>query len=346
VFQSGDSLLVTRTTDNGAHWDTAQRIVVASGVNYVLGDVDNQGRVHIVWADAHTGNLEVYYERSTDNGATWSPPTRFTISSLSIPYWLEAKDANTYVSYYNHTTFMARRRSFDGGASWEDETRWPSYKMPGLDGTCVCLGEGDWLHFVAYTTSGWPMVYRIEYCRSKDAGTHWPDSAVTISDSDPLQRYPRAIATSGGDAHVLWEDYKYGNYEIMYRRGVGLAGMEDDEDRAPVPLPGLTLSAEPSLISHSTVLSYVLSTDADVVVTVRDAVGRLVRSLLNGRQRAGRYRLSWDGRDDSGRPVSAGCLFCTVRTGGLSAQTKLLKIGTPDIRGDGTGLPPIRWTHS
>ena len=116
----------------------------------------------------------------------------------------------------------------------------------------------------------------------------------------------------------------------MYRRGVGLAGMEDDENRAPVPLPGLTLSAEPSLISYSTVLSYVLPTDADVVVTVRDANGRLVRSLLNGRQRAGRYRLSWDGRDNSHETLPVGCYFCTLNAGDRSVRVKLLKLGAND----------------
>ena len=132
-----------------------------------------------------------------------------------------------YVSYQNLSTSKNRRRSSDGGASWEDETKWPGYYAPGMSYSVVCIGEADWLHFLTmgYTLDG----YGVHYYRSKNAGTSWSDSAVVISDVDQLYRYPRAMVTSGSNVHVLWEDYKFGNYEVMYRRGAGLASVEEQD---------------------------------------------------------------------------------------------------------------------
>jgi len=36
------------------------------------------GTLHVVWTDRRDGNTEIYYKRSTDNGATWSADSRMT----------------------------------------------------------------------------------------------------------------------------------------------------------------------------------------------------------------------------------------------------------------------------
>jgi flagellar hook assembly protein FlgD len=46
-----------------------------------------------------------------------------------------------------------------------------------------------------------------------------------------------------------------------------------------------------------------------VRLEVYDVLGRRVRTLLNREMLPGRYRLSWDGRDDAGKPVASGMYF-------------------------------------
>jgi flagellar hook assembly protein FlgD len=49
-----------------------------------------------------------------------------------------------------------------------------------------------------------------------------------------------------------------------------------------------------------------------------------VRLVVNKRQLAGRYQVSWDGRDDSGRQLSSGIYIYRLQAGGFVQSRKLL----------------------
>jgi hypothetical protein len=69
----------------------------------------------------------------------------------------------------------------------------------------------------------------------------------------------------------------------------------------------LALSAPaPNPLRSSTVLRLALPRAARVTLTVLDAQGRRVRTLLAGAQPAGEHAITWDGRDDGGRRVADG----------------------------------------
>jgi photosystem II stability/assembly factor-like uncharacterized protein len=53
-------------------------------------------------------------------------------------------------------------------------------------------------------------------------------------------------------------------------------------------------------------LQYRLTREARVTVTVFDLLGRKITDLFQGHQMAGKYRLNWDGKDKSGKPLSTG----------------------------------------
>jgi hypothetical protein len=64
-------------------------------------------------------------------------------------------------------------------------------------------------------------------------------------------------------------------------------------------------------------LAFDLVRPGDVEVTVHDAAGRVVRTLVSGsRLGAGPHIVSWDRRDDDGRDVASGVYFCSVRCDG------------------------------
>jgi hypothetical protein len=57
---------------------------------------------------------------------------------------------------------------------------------------------------------------------------------------------------------------------------------------------------------------------------VYDAGGRQVKELAAGWQEAGRYNLTWDGRDKTGRTCPSGIYFCSLRTEDRNAVRKML----------------------
>ena len=64
----------------------------------------------------------------------------------------------------------------------------------------------------------------------------------------------------------------------------------------------------------------VIHEDAQVTITIYDAIGRLVRRLDLGHQPAGVYQTSkraahWDGRNDRGGTVSSGAYFVELVAG-------------------------------
>jgi hypothetical protein len=64
------------------------------------------------------------------------------------------------------------------------------------------------------------------------------------------------------------------------------------------------------------------------MVVVYDVRGRRVRGLLQGRGLdPGFYRLFWDGRSDSGLPVSPGVYFVVAQSGDWNATRKLVRLG-------------------
>lgn len=63
-----------------------------------------------------------------------------------------------------------------------------------------------------------------------------------------------------------------------------------------------------------------------VELTVRDLLGRTVRTLAVGPAAAGRHVLRWDGRDDAGEPVGNGAYLVHLRAGDRRAAGKVMLI--------------------
>ena len=76
----------------------------------------------------------------------------------------------------------------------------------------------------------------------------------------------------------------------------------------------------PFLSGRSTVIAYELPAPAVVSLSVYSVTGQLTRELVQGSMPAGRHQVTWDGRDRSGRRVSAGVYFVQMRTGAFKAS--------------------------
>ena len=80
----------------------------------------------------------------------------------------------------------------------------------------------------------------------------------------------------------------------------------------------------PNPFRGTTRIAYDLPVRSKVYLSIYDAGGRQVRRLADGWQDAGRYGLTWDGRDKRGRACPTGVYFCSLKTEDHEAVKKML----------------------
>ena len=79
----------------------------------------------------------------------------------------------------------------------------------------------------------------------------------------------------------------------------------------------------PNPFQGATEIRYQLPTNVLTSLKIYDVTGRLVRSLLNEKQKAGYYKVDWDGKDNGKRKVASGIYFYTLNAGDFSSTRKM-----------------------
>lgn len=97
-------------------------------------------------------------------------------------------------------------------------------------------------------------------------------------------------------------------------------------DDPVIPAPVFSLAQNhPNPFNPSTRISFSLArSEQPAHLRIYNAKGQLVKTLLEGIQPAGPQSLVWDGRDDSGNPVSSGIYLFRLESGGESLTRKMI----------------------
>ncbi|MCK4302922.1 MAG: C10 family peptidase [Candidatus Eisenbacteria sp.] len=85
----------------------------------------------------------------------------------------------------------------------------------------------------------------------------------------------------------------------------------------------------PNPFSTTTKIAFRIPEDlggSDIRLSILDASGRLVRTLLDASCHSGAYEISWQGRDDRGAAVAAGVYFYQIQVGEESATRRVVVI--------------------
>ncbi|MFC2093100.1 T9SS type A sorting domain-containing protein [Bacteroidota bacterium] len=165
--------------------------------------------------------ISVFMFLFADSYSQWQPSVRLTIdpasswtslnnawciaSSGSVVHvvWTDSRDGNGETYY---------KRSTDKGVNWGMDTRltndsaFSQYPSVAVSGSVV--------HVVWHDTRDGN--YEIYYKRSTDGGVSWGmDKRLTDYIEESLDA---SVSVSGSVVHVVWEDYRDGNWEIYYKR--------------------------------------------------------------------------------------------------------------------------------
>lgn len=181
------------------------------------------------------------------------------------------------------------------------------------------------------------MRAEIRGARSLDNGETW-GNAVTITDpGTDSKRIPSVAPQMLNDTlWIRYEDDQCSGYGIApYAQGpitnnpivvqrvhktVFPTGIAEGPRTTP---SRLVSSAYPNPFYRGTVISYDLPRAGNVSLTIYDAAGRPVKSLVNGRANPGSFTASWDGRANDGASVASGIYFYTLVTENSKLTHKL-----------------------
>ena len=95
-------------------------------------------------------------------------------------------------------------------------------------------------------------------------------------------------------------------------------------DAPSLPSVCQLLDNYPNPFNMETIISYVLSGEAEVQLRIYNVLGERVRTLVDERQAPGPKKVSWDGKDDEGNDVTSGVYFYKLKADASVHSKKML----------------------
>jgi photosystem II stability/assembly factor-like uncharacterized protein len=346
LYGSAQYLRMFKSTDRGVSWFEVSPPELGNTsfiAPFALGGLSSPESPNIVFA----GRSWIF--KSTNGAGNWSALVNLGSNPALA---LAVSPLNSDVVYVTTAPVYSRAevfRTVNGGADWVNITgslpdRYPVGLAidPNADGTV----------YVTFSGFGTGHVFK-----STDAGGLWNDITGNLPDLptssvivDPLRSSHLYVGNDLGvyfspDGGASWELYSSGLPEAVVAMDLtisptnrklrvstyGNGVYERDLVYVPVDVPDgdSVVSAfrleqnHPNPFNPSTTIRYHLARDGEVVLTIFDAAGARVRTLVQQHQGQGDHTVRWDGRDASGRTVPSGTYLYELKAGDQRETRKM-----------------------
>jgi len=117
--------------------------------------------------------------------------------------WHDLRDGNPEIYY---------KRSTDGGVVWGTDTRLTNNSASSFNPSVAVSGSVVHMAWRDLRDGNFEIYYK----RSTDGGVSW-GTDTRLTNNTATSWYP-SVAVSGLVVHVVWQDYRDGNFEIYYKR--------------------------------------------------------------------------------------------------------------------------------
>ena len=159
---------------------------------------------------------------------------------------------------------------------------------------------------------------------------------------DTFALYSDSIGAELGDGYNrAWEKFEDGNYNDFgcilspsycwgYDIDMWIGAVHSSDvvaiDNCDVIFPDRLMvhTAYPNPFNPVTSLRYDLVQNEMINITIYDMMGRIVKTLVNGRQTAGFKSIQWNATNDRNEPVSAGLYLYTIQAGKFRQTKKMV----------------------
>lgn len=96
------------------------------------------------------------------------------------------------------------------------------------------------------------------------------------------------------------------------------------ESDAGIPTDFSLKQNYPNPFNPSTTITFDLSQDANVKISIYDMAGRLIKELVNQTMTVGSKTIVWNGKDEIGNLVNGGVYFYNLQTGDYNQTKKMV----------------------
>jgi hypothetical protein len=223
-----DQIYFKRSSDTGNSFNTTEILSNTNGSSTDPQITATGNNVYIVWSDNTSGNGDIYFKSSTDNGTTFSFLKNLSTNMDGAEHFpqVESTGNNVYVVWQDETPDKGRirfRASTDNGnnfsitrvLSQENEVNANSPRIDAFGNNVYVVWE-DNSRSGNDTSENFDILYRA----STDAGTNF--TFTKIMSKNPGDSYDPEIAAAGNNMYVVWEDNTSGNdtsidWDIRFR---------------------------------------------------------------------------------------------------------------------------------
>ncbi|MBE0643176.1 MAG: T9SS type A sorting domain-containing protein [Bacteroidetes bacterium] len=208
-----------------AQWEPEMRLTSAPDSSQSSGSFNalavSGDTVHVVWADRRSGDWEIYYKRSVDDGVSWGDDVRISTNGKHILAYrpmasIAVSGSKVHVVWHNERTGeyeVYYRRSMDGGSTWDAEEclycdvirSW----MPSI------AAHGNTVH-VAWADFRDGYLSSLYHIRSTDDGHTWSEARRLSGTAIAGYAQSARISVTDARVYVSWHYYFGGTWKASY----------------------------------------------------------------------------------------------------------------------------------
>ncbi len=107
---------------------------------------------------------------------------------------------------------------------------------------------------------------------------------------------------------------------------MGLTLVDIEDEQVELPTDFRLEQNYPNPFNAGTVISYRLSSDSPVELTIYDILGKKIMTLIDENQAAGHYSVNWNGLDSDGKSVASGVYLYRLKSEGRSQSKRMMLV--------------------
>ena len=201
----------SRSINDGLNW--SQPVNISNPLEFSGSPafaLDSSGNINVVWNDRTPGNLDIYFNRSTDGGETWSQAVNIsnTPGVSQSPVIAVDYAGNIDVTWFDEIDFnydIYFIRSTDDGLTWSQVVSISNHlEYSSRPDIAVDIAGNI---YVAWSASS-PHGFDIYFSRASVDSLSW-SQPVNISNTLDSSMSPAIVVDSAGNPSVVWYDLIY-----------------------------------------------------------------------------------------------------------------------------------------